>query len=342
MTGEMGMQVARLHGVADLRLSDEPVPVPGPGMSLVRVTAVGICGSDLHWWAEAGIGDAVLEHPLVPGHEAAGIIDGGPRRGERVAIDPAIACGTCRPCRSGYRNLCTRIRFAGHGTHDGAMRNYLAWPSDLLHPLPDALTDADGAMLEPLGVAIHAADLAHLRLGGSAAVAGCGPIGLLLIQVLRAAGAASVAAFDPLPHRREAASRLGADLTADPAQAGTPADVRELTGDGVDVAFEMAGTDSGVQLAMAAARPGGRVVLGGIPGDDWTRFQASVARRKGLTIAMVRRMSETYPRAIRLAAASKIDLRSLVSNRFPLVKAQDAFGAAARRSGLKVIIEPDS
>jgi L-iditol 2-dehydrogenase len=342
MTGQMGMRVARLHGVADLRLSDEPVPVPGPGMSLVKVTAVGICGSDLHWWAEGGIGDAVLEQPLVPGHEAAGIIADGPRRGERVAIDPALACGTCRPCRSGYPNLCPGIRFAGHGTQDGAMREYLAWPSDLLHPLPDALTDADGAMLEPLGVAIHAAGLGHLRPGGSAAVAGCGPIGLLLIQVLRAAGTAWVAAFDPLPHRRQAASRLGADLTADPAQAGLQADRQEVTGDGVDTAFEMAGADGAVQLAMAAARPGGRVVLGGIPGDDWTRFQASVARRKGLTIAMVRRMNQTYPQAIGLAAAGKVDLPSLVSHRFPLAHAQDAFGMAALRAGLKVIIEPGS
>jgi L-iditol 2-dehydrogenase len=342
MTGQMGMRVARLHGVADLRLSDEPVPVPGPGMSLVKVTAVGICGSDLHWWAEAGIGDAVLTRPLVPGHEAAGILDSGPRRGERVAIDPAITCGTCRACRSGYRNLCTRIQFAGHGSQDGAMREYLAWPSELLHRLPDALTDADGAMLEPLGVAIHAADLGHLRLGGSAVVAGCGPIGLLLIQVLRAAGAAWVGAFDPLPYRREAAGRLGADLAADPAGAGVSADLRELTGDGVDVAFEMAGTDGGVQLAMAAARPGGRVVLGGIPGDDQTRFQASLARRKGLTIAMVRRMNETYPRAISLAAAGKIDLRSVVSHRFPLAQAQDAFGAAATRNGLKIIVESGS
>jgi L-iditol 2-dehydrogenase len=341
LNGEMDMHVARLHGVADLRLCDEPVPAAGPGTCLVRVTAVGICGSDLHWWAEAGIGDAVLEHPLVPGHEAAGIIDSGPRRGERVAIDPAIACGACRECRSGYRNLCARIRFAGHGSQDGAMREYLAWPSDLLHPLPDGLTDADGAMLEPLGVAIHAADLGHLRLGGSAVVAGCGPIGLLLIQVLRAAGAARVAAFDPLPHRREAASRLGADITADPAGAGGSADVLwEIFGDGVDVAFEMAGTDGGVQLAMAAARAGGRVVLGGIPGDDQTRFQASVARRKGLTIAMVRRMNETYPRAIGLAAAGRADLYSLVSHRFPLARAEDAFSVAAQRSGLKVIVEP--
>ena len=337
----MGMQAARLHGVADLRVSGEPMPVPGPGMSLVRMTAVGICGSDLHWWAEGSIGDAVLACPLVPGHEAAGIIDGGPRHGERVAIDPAISCGACRPCRSGYRNLCCRIQFAGHGTQDGAMREYLTWPTELLHPLPDSLTDSDGAMLEPLGVAIHAADLGHLRLGGSAVVAGCGPIGLLLIQVLRAAGAAWVGAFDPLPHRRAAAGRLGADVVADP-RAATPAEVSDLVGEGVEVAFEMAGTDGGVQLAMALARPGGRVVLGGIPGDDRIRFRASVARRKGLTIAMVRRMNETYPRAIGLAAAGKVNLPAVVSHCFPLAQAPDAFGMAATRGGLKVIVEPAS
>ena len=156
------MRAARLHAVGDLRLTDEPIPVPGPGESLVRVTAVGICGSDLHWWGEGGIGDATLSRPLVLGHEAAGVIADGPRQGERVAIDPAIVDGTCRLCREGYRNLCLHIRFAGHGGQDGAMREYLAWPSELLHPLPDELSDAGGAILEPLGVAIHAADLGHL------------------------------------------------------------------------------------------------------------------------------------------------------------------------------------
>ena len=109
------MKTARLHGIGDLRVADEPVPEPGPGETLVRVTAVGICGSDLHWFGEAGIGDATVSRPLVLGHEAAGVIESGPRRGTRVAIDPAITCGACRPCRDGYRNLCARISFAGHG-----------------------------------------------------------------------------------------------------------------------------------------------------------------------------------------------------------------------------------
>ena len=332
------MRAARLHGAGDLRLAEEPEPAAGPGEELVRVTAVGICGSDLHWWDEAGIGDAVITRPLVLGHEAAGVIEDGPRRGTRVAIDPAITCGTCRPCLDGYRNLCARIRFAGHGDQDGALCEFLAWPSDLLHPLPDSVTDTDGALLEPLGVAIHALDLGHVRLGARAAVVGCGPIGLLLIAVLRAAGARHIAAFEPLPHRREAALRYGADVCLRPDI--LPGDLRELVGEGADAVFEMAGTADAVTLSMAAARPGGRVVLGGIPSDDRIAFEASTARRKGLTIAMVRRMNNVYGRAIALTAAGSFSLAPLVTDRFGLGSAGQAFGIAAKRSGLKVIIEP--
>ena len=328
------MRAARLHAVGDLRVADEPVPPAGPGMSLVRVTAVGICGSDLHWWDEGAIGDAKLTHPLVLGHEGAGVIADGPRSGERVAIDPAIPCETCRACRDGYRNLCYRIRFSGHGETDGMLREVMAWPSELLHPLPDGVSDADGALLEPLGVAIHSADLGHLPFGGTASVIGCGPIGLLLIGVLKAAGARSVLAVEPLAHRREAASRLGADQVCDSAAADG------LDGAGVDVAFEAAGDDEGVELAMASVRPGGRVVLAGIPGDDSIRFGASLARRKGLTIAMVRRMNEVYPRAISLAERGVVDLPSLVTGRYGLGETGQAFSDGARRAGLKVIVEP--
>src|SRR5437764_8660674 len=121
-----GMWTARLHAAGDIRLTQEPGAQAGPGMSLVRVTAVGICGSDLHWWEEASIGDARLERPLVLGHENAGVVASGPRRGQRVAIDPAIPCESCPQCRRGYRNLCPRIRHAGHGVTDGGLREFLA------------------------------------------------------------------------------------------------------------------------------------------------------------------------------------------------------------------------
>jgi L-iditol 2-dehydrogenase len=331
----VGVRAARLFGTRDIRIVDEAVQETGAGEVLVRVGAVGICGSDLHWWTEGSIGDARLARPLVLGHEGAGVIAGGPRRGQRVAIDPAIPCGTCRACRDGYRNLCYRIRFAGHGETDGMLRELMPWPEHLLYPLPDEVSDAAGALLEPLGVALHALGLGHLPFGGAAAVVGCGPIGLLLVRLLRAAGAGRVLAVEPLAHRREAAAEFGADEVPDPVDWSSA-----LAGFGADVAFELAGSDAAVRAAMEAVRPGGRVVVGGIPDADTTTFPASLARRKGLTIAMVRRMNEVYPRAITLAARGVVALDPLVSLRAPLTEAADAFAAAQRRTGLKVIVTP--
>jgi L-iditol 2-dehydrogenase len=341
------MKVARLHGTRDIRVEDEPLPEVPPGHSLVRVTAVGLCGSDLHWYAEGGIGDDRLDRPLVLGHEFAGVIAGGPRDGEHVAVDPAMPCGTCDLCKEGHRNLCVRIGFAGNSFQDGALREYLPWPTELLLPLPDGLSDTDGAMLEPLGVAIHAVDLGHLRLGATVGVFGCGPIGLLLLQVARAAGATTVIAVDPLPHRLAAAQRLGADLIVTPDELANRAGdlstlARRAGGDehGVHVAFEVAGTDDAVDLAVGAARPGGRVVLVGIPEGDRTSFPASAARRKGLSILVSRRMKEVYPRAMDLVASGRVDVRSVVTATHPLGEVDKAFAAAAARTGLKIVVDP--
>jgi L-iditol 2-dehydrogenase len=310
------------------------MPVPGAGERLIRVTAVGLCGSDLHWFTEGGIGDARLEQPLVVGHESAGVIEGGPDHGRRVAIDPAIPCERCDTCRSGWRNLCPTVRFAGHGLLDGGLREFLTWPATLLHPVPDALSDADAAMLEPLGVAVHAMDLAHLRIGGSVAVIGCGPIGLLLVQLARSAGAGTITATDPLEHRAAAARRYGADVVH---RSGTADAVRGVD---ADVVFEVAGNDRAVEAALTAARPGGRVVLVGIPDGDRTSFPASVARRKGLTIALSRRMNDVYPRALRLVEQGLVDVSSVVTHRFALDEVSDAFRTAVARDGLKVLVQP--
>jgi L-iditol 2-dehydrogenase len=337
------MKVARLHGVGDLRLHDEPQPTPGPGDVLVRVSAVGLCGSDLHWFSEAGIGDARLAKPLVLGHEVAGIVESGPQSGQRVAVEPSIPCGACEFCHQGHPNLCPNQRFAGHGLEDGALREYVAWPSTCLFPLPDALTDADGVMLEPLGVAIHSVDLAHLRPGMSVGVFGCGPIGLLVLQVARIAGAVKLFATDKpsAAHRLQAARALGASAVFEAAGGQESAEVWAATGDrGVDVAFEVAGENEAVEAAVAAARPGGKVILIGIPADDRTAFDASIARRKGLTIKMVRRMKHTYPRAIHLVERGLVNVRSLVSHSFPLADCDKAFSVARRREGLKVIVKP--
>ena len=345
------MKVARLHGIADIRIHDEPEPAAAPGLSLVRVAAVGLCGSDLHWYTEAGIGDARLAAPLVVGHEFAGVVDGGPLDGQLVAVDPSIPCEVCELCRAGHRNLCPTVVFAGHGHTDGGLQQVIAWPTALLHPLPAGLPAADGALLEPLGVALHALDLGHLALGMRVAVVGCGPIGLCLIQLARIAGVASVVAVEPLAHRRAAARRLGADRVLDPgsrsaAEAGVDADAEAdleagwKAGWEADVAFEVAGTDDAVHTAMRLARPGARVVLAGIPGDDRTSFPASLARRKGLTLVLVRRMKDVYPRAIRLVEQKRVDLASLITHRYQLDAVDEAFRVAADRVGVKVVVSP--
>jgi L-iditol 2-dehydrogenase len=339
--GEVGVRVARLHGVGELRLHDESPPEAAPGETLVRVAAVGICGSDLHWFSEGGIGDAILRGPLVIGHEIAGTVEVGALAGRLVAVDPAIPCGACATCARGLAHLCPTVLFSGHGERDGGLREVMAWPTRRLHPLPPTLTAADGAMLEPLGVAIHAVDLGRVRVGSAVVVVGCGPIGLMVVQLVRQSGANTVVAVDPLEHRRQAAERLGADVALTPDEA-IDAHVLATASGGVEVdpVFEVVGSDLAVALAVRAARPGGRVVLVGIPDVDRTTFPASEARRKGLTLLLSRRMGEVYPRAINLVTRHLVDVRSIVSHRYPLDDVADAFETARRRLGHKVIVEP--
>lgn len=335
------MKALRLHAGGDLRLHDESRPEPAEDEALVRITAVGICGSDLHWFEGGGIGDARLDRSLVLGHEFGGVIETGARAGQRVAVDPAVPCLRCYFCLEGHPNLCEHVRFSGHAEQDGALREYMAWPERCLFAVPDAFSDADVAMLEPLGVAIHAVDLGKIETGMTVGIFGAGPIGLLIMQVARAAGATRLLVTDPLKHRLDAARDLGADDVF-PVDDGREAEaVWDATGGrGVDVAFEAASEAAAAEAAVDAARPGGLVVLTGIPTGDRTSVSASTARRKGLTVKWTRRMKHVYPRAIELVRSGRADVRSIVSHRFALSEYERAFDVAQRRAGLKVVIEP--
>jgi L-iditol 2-dehydrogenase len=336
------MKALRIHGIDDLRLHEEEIPKPDYDEALVRVKAVGICGSDIHWYADGGTGEAGITIPFVLGHEFGGVVEGGSLDGLRVAVDPAVPCDTCEYCLEGKPNLCPDHYFAGHAPHDGALQEYIAWPMKTMVPVSDHFSDEDIAVLEPLGVAIHTVDLGHIKPGMTVGVYGCGPIGLLTIQVARAAGASEIFATDILPHRLEAARELGADKVV---QATPEGDERakilaDTHKDGVDVAFEVAGENVAVETAVETAKPGGRVVLCGIPAENQVSFKASTARRKGLSIMMVRRMKHVYPRAIKMVEAGQVDVRSVVSHRFPLEQAAEAFELAKKREGLKIIINP--
>lgn len=347
------MLAARLHGPHDLRV--ERVPHPGPpgrGQVLLRVQVTGLCGSDLHSYADARIGDTPVDGPLILGHEFSGVVEAaGPdsvdghfetiKPGTRVAVDPAQPCGRCELCEKGHPNLCRRLHFCGNYPDGGSLCQWMHIAARSCFPVPKVIDDVEAALLEPLGVAIHAVDLARIRVAHSVAILGAGPIGLLVLQVAKLAGADPVFVTDKLPWRLKLVEKFGGVPCHCDCEDPSQRIEKETRGRGVDVAIEAAWAGHTVEQAAEMARLGGRVVLVGIPSDDRLALKHSTARRKGLTIMMSRRMKHIYPRAIQLTARGLVDLKGLVSHRFPLRRADEAFqlNAAYRDKVVKVMVE---
>jgi len=337
------MKSIQYFGINDLRLVEKDIPTPKENECLLRIISVGICGSDVHYLKDGGTGDAQLDQPMILGHEFSAIVETGSLQGQLAAVDPALSCGTCEYCLEGKPNFCINMRFAGAEGVDGALQEFLAWPKDAVFPLPDSFSPQEGALLEPLGVAIHALRLGHVFPGMDIGVFGAGPIGLLTIQLAKLAGAARIFATDKLSHRLEIARKCGATdiLLANGKEAEKILSATD--GRGLDVTFEAAGDDgTAVESAALGAKRGATVVIIGIPSIDETRFSASAARRRGLTIKISRRMINTYPKAIRMVSSNMIDLSPLITHQFPMKEYKKAFSVAANRLGGKVFINFDS
>ncbi|MCY3796766.1 MAG: alcohol dehydrogenase catalytic domain-containing protein [Chloroflexi bacterium] len=346
------MQVARLHGPKDIRIAVEPEPPPpARGEVTLAIKTVGLCGSDLHMYEAGQIGYTAISKPAVLGHEFIGevaaigedALDGAHQplqHGQRVAVEPHVPCWRCELCERGHPNLCPHHYFYGLFPEDGALRERMNVSARNCFPIPDSISDEAGPLLETLGIAIHAIDLSRIRVASTVAVIGAGPVGLLITQLALLAGASQVFAFDKLDWRVQKARNWGATHAYDVGDCN-PVDVlRDLTGGrGVDVAIEAAWSDHTVQQAAEMARYGGRLVLVGIASDDKIALQHSVARRKGLTIIMSRRMKHTYPRAIQLASSGKVNLDELVSHRYDLSQTAEAYANnAAYEQGINKVI----
>ena len=340
------MRAAYIHGIRDIRIGERPIPVPVGDEVLLRVSAVGVCGSDLHYFKEGAIGHARITQPFIAGHEFAGrVVEDQPalglKAGQLVAVDPARPCGQCEWCGRGHVNLCPHVVFLGSPPHThGAMTEYIVVAPSQIYPVPEHFTAVQAVMLEPLGVAIHAMDLAgSKKTYETVAIIGCGPIGLCLLQLARKLCKKAIYAIDPIAYRADKALQLGADQSA----ASYEAIAQWTDGRGVDLVLEATNSPQGFQIAAHAARIGGRVVLVGIPdGDQYTPLSASLLRRKGLDIRMSRRMGHVYDRAIDLVARGIVDVESLVTHRFDLGDTHSAFSFPSDfiDSALKTIILP--
>jgi L-iditol 2-dehydrogenase len=333
--------VAALYEPGDIRIEQRPLPVPGEREVLVEVRTVGVCGSDIHYYEHGRIGCHVVEQPLVLGHEVAGVVvERGARAerhtvGERVALEPGVPCGKCEECRHGRYNLCRDVRFFATPPIDGAFARYVTIHEDYAFALPESLSDTCGALLEPLSVAIWACWKGGVGLGSRVLVTGAGPIGNLTVQTARAAGATTIAVADINAERLERALQMGATHAIDASE-------RQLVPeDGTfDVLLECSGNEDVTAAGLVALRPGGHAVLVGMgPGLD-ARLPVAALQQRELILTGTFRYANTYPTAIALAAAGRVDLEGLVDERFPLA-ATDAALRATRINPrlLKVVVD---
>ncbi|UCC69606.1 MAG: zinc-binding dehydrogenase [Armatimonadota bacterium] len=330
------MRAVVQHGIRDVRLEERPNPTPGAGEVLVRTSAVTICASDVHMFAEGNVGGVSWEEPFIPGHEAAGVVedpnDTDLPAGTRVVLDPAVACHDCDMCAEAMFHLCRNLKFCDLPPVDGAMRELIAWPANRVFPVPESLDLVEAPLIEPLCVAVHALELASRPAGAVAAVAGCGAIGLFTLQMARLQGAEKIFATDPVAERLAVARELGADETIQVGLQDPVAEILRATGDrGVDLVFEAAGPQEALEQCLGVVRPAGEVVVIGIPSADEYRLQASSLRRRELTVRFVRRQNENYPQAVELVRRGAIKLGPMLTHRFPAERAQEAFLLAERK-----------
>jgi L-iditol 2-dehydrogenase len=338
-------------GVFEVRECERPSPAAGE--VLLKVLSVGICGSDLHLFREAMIGGLSIEQAgeeFTPGHECSALVEAvgegtdSSLVGRRVAVEPAVPCGQCRVCDRGWENLCPNVQFFGCPPDQGVFREYCCLPASNVVVLPDEVDDDAGMMLEPLGVAVHAMGVGSVKPGRSALVLGSGCIGLCCTMLLAKMGFSPLIATDVLDYRLEVARELGATHVLNPERDDVAAAAMELTGgEGPEYTFECAGDVQTQHQMVDAAAVGAKVLVLGVPeGKDELAFKHSEARRKGLSILMVRRCNVALPAVLERALRDELPLSRLVTHRFPLEEIQEAFNSVANyRDGVvKAVIRP--
>lgn len=344
------MRAAVLREFGQLGVEELPVPEPGPGEVLVRVRACGICGTDLKLVAGAFRGTWPPALPFIIGHEWSGQVaafgpgagHGGLAIGDRVVAENHTGCGTCPMCRAGRYNLCERVRepgfkLYGH-TAPGALAEYAVRPAICLHKVPEGVSDAAAALVNQGALTVHAARRARLGPGASAAVFGPGLLGLLMLQVARAAGAATVVMVGR-GERLTVARDLGCTGVVDYSEQDPVAGVRAATGGrGVDCVFDCAGSPAVVGQALRCVRRGGTVALLGLAGGASAQLPLDLVTLDELDVLGIRSSPNAYPAMISLLATGAIRTGPLTTHQYPLSKVREAFGVLARREAIRPII----
>lgn len=340
MTIPRSMRAAVLVRAGEVRLQERPVPAPAPDEVLVQVSAVGVCGSDVHFYKEGRLGDWIVEEPLVLGHESGGRIVAvgrdvaADRVGERVSIEPQHPSPSSAETLRGEYNLDPHMRFYAVPGTDGAFCEYVTIQSHFAHGVPDSVSDGAAALLEPLSVAIAAGRKAHVGLGSRVLVTGAGPVGLAVAQVARASGSAEVLVTDISADRREAALRFGATAALDPV-----AEADAVAASGVDAFIDASGAGAAVHAGLEALRPAGHAVLVGM-GLAELPFPVTRIQNNELVVTGVFRYANTWPTAVSMAASGQVDLDAMITGTFGLAQTAEALESTTAPGTIKSVVAP--
>jgi L-iditol 2-dehydrogenase len=322
------MRQVRLVADRELVVEDAPVPEVRAGEALVRISAVGICGSDVH----AYHGRHPFVHPpIVLGHEFGGTVTAmgspaeGVKVGQTVTVEPSVVCGVCENCRRGRYNICAKLQVLGCLGWQGAQAEYIRVPASKIIPLPRTWSGERGALVEPTAVAVHAVRQGRLATGHRVVVLGAGPIGLMTVQAAKALGAAEVAVVDLVPARLERARALGADHALQGGDGVVAAAHRLWGAEGVDLVFDCVAVAQTVDQALRMARKGIRVVVVGVPAGTMPVDLSLVQDRELELVGTLMYRREDFTEAIRLMEAGKMAPEQMVTHRLPLEQAADAF-----------------
>jgi L-iditol 2-dehydrogenase len=330
---ETKMKAAVLHGIRDLRTEERDVPRPKADEVLVRMKVVGVCLSDVHYFAHGRIGRYVVEKPMIPGHECAGeVVEIGSEveslaKGDRVIIEPGVPCRKCYYCKRGRYNLCSNVVFMSTPPVDGAFAEYVTSPEDFAYKMPENMTYEEGALIEPLSVGMYSVKRAEIQAGQTVSVLGAGTIGLMTLMAARAGAAAEIFATDIVDFKLKFAKELGATEVINSKKLDPVERIMELTGgEGVDAVIDAVGLPDTIQQAIRMVRNGGVIVLTGL-GYPTPEVPVSVTEIifKELDLRGVQRYANVWLEGIKLVSAGRIDVKKLITHKFTFDKIGEAF-----------------
>ncbi|MBD3243246.1 MAG: alcohol dehydrogenase catalytic domain-containing protein [Chitinivibrionales bacterium] len=331
------MKAIVLTGIRQMELRDVPDPaLVNPTDVLIRMGAVGVCGSDVHYYNTGRIGSQVVRYPFAVGHEGAGVVElVGPdvtrvQPGDRIAIEPAMSCWECDQCTAGRQHTCRKLRFLGcPGQAEGCLSEYIVMPQECCYPIPDTMTLEQAALSEPLSIGVYSVKQSISMRGARIAILGAGPIGLSVLLAARSAGVGKAYVTDRIDDRLTVARALGADWTANPDSSDI---VEGLTREEpllLDAVFECCGEQDAADQALHLLAPGGKLMYVGIPTVDRISFEMDLMRRREVCVQNVRRQVECVQPALDMIVSGAVDVSPLVTHRFAFERTQDAFEIVA-------------